>query len=96
MTFLLVCMINQMKFDLLSTCVHRTNPKHPADKPNRNGLLCISLQANSKAEPLPELLVAVWQSWPDMVTARADEAEACLRNAFLWEKPGLCCQQLEE
>lgn len=72
-----------MKFNLLSRCVHRTNPKHPADKPSQSGLLCISLQANGKSEPLPQLLVAVWQSWPDMVTARVNGAEASLRNAFL-------------
>lgn len=31
-----------------------------------------------------------------MVTAWADGDEACLRSAFLWEKPGLHIQQLEK
>lgn len=39
--------------------MHKTIPKDPADKPNQNGLFCVSLQANGKSEPLPELLVAV-------------------------------------
>lgn len=33
---------------------------------------------------------------PGMVTAWADGDEACLRSAFLWEKPGLHIQQLEK
>lgn len=33
---------------------------------------------------------------PGMVTAQADGDKACLRSAFLWEKPGLDIQQLEE
>lgn len=85
-----------MKFSFLSKCVHRTYPKRPADKPKQNGPVCISLQANGKSEPVPEIVVTAWQSWPDLVTAQADGAEACLRNAYLWEKPGLRSPHLEE
>lgn len=77
-----------MKSNLLSKRVHRTNPKAPADKPNQNGQFCVCLQANGKYEPIP--------GWPDLATAQVDGAEGCLRNAFLWEKPGLHSQQLEE
>ncbi|KAK2538197.1 hypothetical protein Q9966_005518 [Columba livia] len=56
----------------------------------------MQITANGKSEPLPEIVVAAWQSWPDLVKAQADGAEACLRNAYLWEKPGLRSPQLEE
>lgn len=82
-----------MILNLLSKSVHRANPKHPADKPNQNGLFAF---LRKQMANLNQFQSHWCQSWPGMVVTRADGSEACLRNAFLWKKPGLHSQQLEE